>query len=63
MSVRAAEGRIVEWRQDSNIVIAWSGDSGFPKRLKTYGAWLVLNPMGASGCTSRPRPHNAFQTS
>ena len=62
MSVQAAEGRIVEWRHDSNILVTWSDEADFPARLKANGAWLVLNPLGASGCTSRPRPHTPFQT-
>jgi hypothetical protein len=48
--VAAAGGQLVDTGGLSNVVIAYSGERGFPEALYKAGALLVLNPARLRGC-------------
>jgi hypothetical protein len=48
--VAAAGGQLVNTGGLANVVIAYSGERGFPEALYKAGALLVLNPARLRGC-------------
>ena len=49
--VAAAGGGLIRGGGYANIAIAASDEAGFTTRLYRAGAWIVLDPIVAGGCT------------
>ena len=54
-AVLEADGQPLRSGGWSNVVIVHGTEPGFAGRLRRAGAWLVLDPLSATGClTSNP---------
>ena len=46
----SAGGAVVRKGAWSNILVVTAGDGDLPGRLRTAGAWLLVNPTALGGC-------------
>lgn len=49
-AVAKAEGLVVREGGWGTVLVAHSDESGFARRLRQAGAWLVVDPLTAAGC-------------
>lgn len=49
-AIAAAGGAIVRGGGWKSVLVVQSEESGFARRLRQAGAWLVLDPQSAAGC-------------
>ena len=49
-AVAEAKGAIVRGGGWDSVLVVHSQESGFARRLRQAGAWLVVDPQSAAGC-------------